>query len=128
MARPRSTGPTDRELEILQILWERGACTGREITDILNERRKTAHTSVFTMLQIMLDKGLVVRDESQQNHLYDAAQAKEQTQRDIVEEVMKKAFQGSTLNLFASALSAKPTSAEELAEIRKLLDEFEDDA
>lgn len=126
MARPRATRPTDRELEILQILWERGASTGRDITKTLCERRKTAHSSVFTMLQIMLDKDLVQRDETQQVHVYFAAKAKEQTQQTIVEDILKKAFQGSTLHLCASALSAKPATASEIGEIRKLLDDLEE--
>ena len=117
--------PTDAELEILNVLWQRGAATVREVHDELSARKATLYTTVLKMLQIMTEKGLVERDESQRAHLYRARLAQDETQRQLLNDLLARAFDGSATKLVMQALSAKEASAEELTEIRALLDRFE---
>ena len=124
MAKPRRR-PTDAELEILRVIWQRGPCTVRQVHDEVSPRRKTGYTTVLKLLQIMTEKGLVKRDESQRSHVYTAASGEEETQGQLVGELMNKAFGGSAAQLVLRALSNKPASAEEIAEIRRMLDELE---
>lgn len=124
MAKPRRR-PTDAELEILRVIWQRGPCTVRQVHDEVSPRRKTGYTTVLKLLQIMTEKGLVERDESQRSHVYTAASGEEETQGQLVGELMNKAFGGSAAQLVLRALSNKPASAEEIAEIRRMLDELE---
>ena len=126
MARPRSHHPTDRELRLLQVLWTRGPSTVRDIVETLRASEKTGYTSVLKMLQIMTDKGLVVRDDSERSHVYAAAKAEEDTQEEIVGDVLERVFAGSATTLVARALSARPASKLELRKIRSLLDRLED--
>jgi predicted transcriptional regulator len=119
--------PTDAELGILRVLWERGACTVREVQEALNARekgRETGYTTVLKFLQIMTEKRLVVRDETKRTHVYAAAQPAEVTQRSLVRDLLDRAFGGSARKLVMQALQEKKASAEELAEIRKLLDQM----
>ena len=122
-SRPR---PTDAELEILQVLWQRGPSTVREIHSVLNARRPTGYTTVLKFLQIMTDKKLVRRDASQRTHVYRSGASQEQTQRQLLSELTTRAFGGSPAKLVMQALSSKKASADELAEIRKLLDALEE--
>ena len=124
MAKPRRR-PTDAELEILRVIWQRGPCTVRQVHDEVSPRRQTGYTTVLKLLQIMTEKGLVKRDESQRSHVYTAASGEEETQGQLVGELMNKAFGGSAAQLVLRALSNKPASAEEIAEIRRMLDELE---
>lgn len=124
MARPVSIQPTKRELEILQVLWDKGPCTSHEITAVLNRKRKVAHTTVFTILQIMVEKRFVDKDETRRSHVYTALESKEEVQEQIIDDVLQRVFQGSAADFFLRALSRRPTSAEELAQIRELLDEL----
>ena len=117
--------PTDAELEILNVLWQRGAATVREVHDELSARKATLYTTVLKTLQIMTEKGLVERDESQRAHLYRARLAQDETQRQLLNDLLARAFDGSASKLVMQALSAKEASAEELTEIRALLDAFE---
>lgn len=117
--------PTKSELEILNVLWELEQATVREIHEILNGRKPTAYTTVLKMLQIMTEKNLVERDDSNKAHIYAAKQPKEQTQKNLVADLIEKAFRGSALKLVQHVLETKPTSAEELKEIRKLINEAE---
>ena len=117
--------PTDAELEILNVLWQRGAATVREVHDELSARKATLYTTVLKMLQIMTEKSLVERDESQRAHLYRARLAQDETQRQLLNDLLARAFDGSATKLVMQALSAKEASAEELTEIRALLDDFE---
>ncbi len=126
MARPRSAHPTDRELKLLQVLWTRGPSTVRDIVDTLSRRERTGYTSVLKMLQIMAEKGLVVRDESRRSHIYAAAKPEETTQREMVGDMLDRVFGGSAMALVARALTAKPASKQELGKIRALLDRLED--
>lgn len=121
--RPR---PTDAELGILRVLWQRGPSTVREVQESLNEVRPTGYTTVLKTLQIMTEKGLVRRDEQQRAHVYEARFAQHQTQRQIVGDLLNRVFDGSASNLLMHALATKKgTSAEELSQIRDILDEFE---
>ena len=117
--------PTDAELEILKVLWRRGPSTVREVFESFGETKVTGYTTVLKLMQIMAEKGLVVRDESERAHRYEAAAAEDETQRRLVGELLRKAFDGSAKKLVLQALSAERASAEELSEIRRMLDELE---
>ncbi|MBM3242905.1 BlaI/MecI/CopY family transcriptional regulator [Candidatus Poribacteria bacterium] len=117
--------PTDAELAILRVLWQRGPSTVRQVQETLSRDRPTGYTTVLKMMQIMTDKGLVRRDESQRAHIYHPVFAEEETQQRLVGDLIERAFGGSTTNLVMQALSAKKASPEELAEIRRLLAESE---
>ena len=119
--------PTDAELEILNVLWQRGAATVRDVHDELSARKATLYTTVLKTLQIMTEKGLVERDESQRAHLYRARLAQDETQRQLLDDLLARAFDGSASKLVMRALSGREASAEELTEIRALLDAFERD-
>ena len=126
MAKLSLPRPTDTELEILRVLWHRGPSTVREVQETLGETRATGYTTVLKMLQIMTEKRLVRRDESQRAHVYEARLAQEQTQQQLVGDLLERAFDGSATNLVMQALATKnKTSAEELSQIRQILDEFE---
>jgi predicted transcriptional regulator len=122
MARPRLPRPTDTELSILRVLWERGPSTVREIHDALAHGRDAVYTSTAKVLQIMADKGLTTREDWGRVHRYSAATTEEDTQRQLVEDLLERAFGGSSVKLMQRALDAKRTSARDLAEIRKLLE------
>ena len=122
MSKPSIPRPTDAELAILRVLWERGACTVRQVHDALGRERATAYTTALKMLQIMTEKGLVRRDESERTHIYQARLSEDQTQRQLVRDLVDRAFGGSSSKLVLQALSSKRASAEELTEIRRLID------
>jgi BlaI family transcriptional regulator, penicillinase repressor len=117
--------PTDAELAILRVLWSRGPSTVRQVHDALSQERETGYTTVLKLMQIMTEKGLVERDESERTHVYQARFTQEQTQQRLVTDLLEKAFGGSASQLVMRALAAKPASADELAQIRRLLDELE---
>jgi BlaI family transcriptional regulator, penicillinase repressor len=112
--------PTDAELGILRVLWTRGPSTVRQIGEVLG--REIGYTTVLKLLQIMTEKRLVVRDESERTHIYRSAYTEDQTQRQLVTDLLDRAFDGSAAKLVLQALSAKKTSPAELAAIRKLLE------
>ena len=118
--------PTEAELAILDILWERGPSTVREVFETLPKQRATGYTTVLKFMQIMAAKGLVTRQEDQRAHIYQARISREQTQRQLLIHLAERAFGGSALRLAQQALaSAKQASPGDLAEIRRMLDEFE---
>lgn len=117
--------PTDAELEILTILWDRGASTVRDVHEAIAQRKPTQYTTVLKMLQIMAEKRLVRRNETQRAHIYEAAQPREWTQRQLAGDLLQRAFNGSAKGLLLGALSSRKASPEELAELRKFLDEYE---
>jgi BlaI family transcriptional regulator, penicillinase repressor len=121
--------PTPAELSILNVLWRRGPSTVREVLVDLNDDRpkgnSTGYTTVLKLMQIMTDKGLVRRDESQRTHVYQAAASEDQTQGRLVRDLLDRAFGGSAQKLVLHALSAKKASPQEIAEIRSLLDAME---
>ncbi len=131
MARPTKPGPTDRELAILQVLWEFGDCTVRQIQEQLQSGRKsgsaTGYTTTLKIMQIMFEKGLLKRDDSGHAHVYRAAVTRDRTQRKIVGRMLDQVFDGSAQRLVLHALSTRKSTPEELAEIRALLDELEGD-
>ena len=117
--------PTDAELEILTILWSRGASTVREVHEAIVERKPTQYTTVLKMLQIMTEKGLVKRDDAERAHRFSASKAAEWTQRQLAGDLLERAFAGSASSLLLGALSAKKASKKELAAMRKMLDELD---
>ena len=118
--------PTDGELEILRVLWREGPSTVREVHAILSRNKPaTGYTTVLKLMQIMADKGLVTRDESNKAHVYTAHAPEEQTQRAMVSDLLDRVFGGSASRLVMQALSSKKASPAELAEIRHMLDEFD---
>lgn len=122
MPKPSTPRPTDAELAILRVLWERGPSTVRQVHDVLARERPTAYTTALKLLQIMTEKGLVRRDETDRTHIYQARWSEEQTQRQLVRDLLERAFGGSAAKLVMQALAAKRASVEELGEIRKLID------
>lgn len=118
--------PTDAELEILNVLWQRGASTVRDVHQAITRTRPAmGYTTVLKLMQIMAEKKLVRRDESQRAHVYEAQLPREQTQQQLIGHLLERAFEGSAMKLVMQALSAKQASAEELTTIREMLDEFE---
>ena len=117
--------PTDAELDILRVLWDRGPSTVRDVHDALGERRGVGYTTVLKLMQIMAEKGLVLRDESSRSHVYRAKERPEATQRRLVRDLLARAFGGSTERLVLQALAAKKATPAEIAEIRRLLDDME---
>ena len=126
MTRPSTPRPTDAELAILRVLWERGPSTVRQVHDVLLRERPTAYTTALKLLQIMTEKGLVRRNEADRTHIYQARLTEEQTQRQLVRDLLDRAFGGSASKLVMQALAAKRASAEELLEIRKALETSRD--
>ena len=118
--RPR---PTDAELEILRVLWELGPATVRQVHEALAATRDTGYTTTLKLMQIMADKGLVTRDESARTHIYAATVTQEHTQRQLVKDLVDRAFGGSAKALVLRALSDEGTTADQLREIRKLIDD-----
>src|SRR5262249_19505585 len=116
---------TDAELAILRILWERGPRTVREVMDALHVERGTGYTTALKLLQIMHEKGLVRRDDSQRTHVYSAVATAEVTQRQLLRDLLDRAFGGSAHQMVLQALSSRKASPAEMAEIRTLLDEIE---
>lgn len=125
MSRKTTPQPTDGELEILRVLWDHGPSTVREIHEILTQEKDTGYTTTLKTLQRMTEKGLVRRDESQRSHVYQAACRAEETQKQLVRNLLRLAFGGSREKLVIQALSDRRATPEELAEIRRLLDELE---
>ena len=119
------TQPTPSELEILDILWERKKATVREVFDEISKRRPTTYTTVLKFMQIMQEKGLVTRDESEKAHVYRPRHSQRHTQTKLVGSLLERAFRGSALSLVQHVLETKPTTREELAAIRQLIDEVE---
>jgi predicted transcriptional regulator len=114
--------PTDAELTILRILWERGPSTVRQVHEQLARGREGAYTTALKLLQIMTEKGLVERDERERTHVYTATLSEDQTQRQLVRDLLDRAFGGSAGKLVMQALATKRASADELREIRKVID------
>jgi predicted transcriptional regulator len=125
MPRTNLPRPTDAELEILRVLWERGPSTVREVYDELKRDKDVGYTTVLKFMQIMAEKGLVRRNEDQKAHLYESRVPMESTQKQLVEHLLDRAFGGSALQLVMHALSSKRAEPAEIDQIRRLLDEYE---
>ena len=117
--------PTPTELSILGILWERGPSTVRDVHDILSKTKPIGYTGVLKLMQIMTVKGSVKRNAENRAHVYEACQPAEKTKRQLVGDLMQRAFSGSASDLIMHALAGKRASPEEIEEIRRILDEHE---
>ena len=115
--------PSDGELAILRVLWSQGPSTVRDVHTELSKDRDMGYTTVLKLMQIMVEKGLVARDERARSHTYRPLQGQAETQRCLLKELLHKAFSGSRRELVLQALESEPTSAEELEDIRNLLNE-----
>lgn len=124
MARPRHEHPTPGELEVLKILWDRGPATVREVMDVLNQRRRRAYTSVMSLLNVMTDKGLLARRPKGRAFVYQAKVAREQTLGGMVQDLVRRAFEGSASALVAHLLDQSDPSEEEVEQIRRLVDDY----
>jgi len=118
--------PTDRELAILGILWELGQATVRQVNEAMNEDSTTGYTTTLKLMQIMTEKGLLLRDDSQFKHIYRPAISEEKTQSQLVGDLLDRAFAGSAEKLVMRALSAKKVAPDELGKIRKILAEYKE--
>lgn len=117
--------PTDSELQILAVLWDLGPCTVRQVHAEISGRRDVGYTTVLKLMQIMLDKGLLLRDDSERSHVYRPAAPRSKTQRRLARDLIDAAFSGSSKSLVIEALGARRPSAEELADLRQLIDDME---
>lgn len=124
MAETKPT-PTDSELQILAVLWDQGPCTVRRVHAEVSARRDVGYTTVLKLMQIMLEKGLLLRDDRERSHVYRPAAPRAKTQRRLARDLIDAAFSGSSKNLVIEALGARRPSAEELADLRKLIDDME---
>jgi BlaI family penicillinase repressor len=117
--------PTASELEILQVLWERGPSTVRDVHDALSAKRPMGYTNVLKLMQIMTAKGTLRRNEEQRAHIYEAMQPAEKTKRQLAMDVLQRVFEGSASDLMMHALAGQKASKEEIEEMRRLLSEYE---
>lgn len=120
--------PSETELEILRVLWERGPCTVREVHELLGRDQKTVYTTILKLMQIMHQKDLVLRDESSRSHIYRAALNEDEIKDRFVDGVVDQMFGGSAEKLILHALSRGPASAKEIKRIRRLLEKMERDS
>ena len=124
MPRPSPTKPTDGELEILQCLWQGGPMTVRDVHDQLSKRKPMGYTTVLKLMQIMVEKGLLRRDETERAHVYSPRMERTNTRQRLVDDLLERAFDGSAKQLVMQALASHKTSAQELDEIRKMIDDY----
>ncbi|MDH4241867.1 MAG: BlaI/MecI/CopY family transcriptional regulator [Phycisphaerae bacterium] len=117
--------PTDAELDLLKVLWEHGPCTVGQVHALLKDNPPRGYTTILKLMQIMAEKGLVKRDEKHRAHIYQAAVTNAQIDRQYLRHMLARVFDNSTGKLVAQALAARPVSPEELAEIRRMLDDME---
>ena len=125
MQKSTTPKPTVMELAILRVLWERGPATVREVHEVLDGSKATGYTTVLKLLQIMTAKGMVIRNEDERAHVYEARLPAESTKRQLVSDLVQRAFSGSASQLMMHALSGKKTPPAEIEEIRRMLDEHE---
>ena len=125
MARKRTPGPTGRELAILSVLWEKGPSTVREVHEALHQDVETGYTTTLKLMQIMVEKGLLVREDDGRRHIYRPASSEEKTQKQLVQDLLDRVFAGSAEKLVMRALSARKVDPAELKRIREMLDEME---
>ena len=123
-SKPPAARPTDGELEILAVLWDLGACTVRQVHDVITQTRDISYTTTLKLLQIMHEKGAVVRDDARKPHIYQAVASEALTQKRLVSDLLRRAFGGSAEKLVA-ALTATRIAPAEMKQIRELLDHAE---
>ncbi|MDR3679248.1 MAG: BlaI/MecI/CopY family transcriptional regulator [Flavipsychrobacter sp.] len=117
--------PTDSEVEILSILWEHGPASVRDVHDILSRKKDAGYTTTLKLMQIMLQKGLLERDETNRSHVYKAAVNKEQTQKQILKRIIDQVYNGSAAQLVMQALGKHETTSDELEQIKAYLEKIE---
>lgn len=117
--------PTDSELEILQVIWERGPSTVRQVNEQLNQGKEVGYTTTLKLMQIMHDKGLLSRTEEGRYHVYQALVSEEETQRHLLDRFVDTAFRGSAMKLVMQALGGQKATANELDELRRLLNDMD---
>lgn len=127
MSRSRLSRPTDAELAILRVLWDRGPSTVRQVHDVIANGRPLAYTTTLKLLQIMMEKALVTRTAQDRTHVYAARLGRDEAQRLLVGDLLDRAFGGSAATLVMQALATGRASDEDLKEIRRLLDRHDDD-
>lgn len=125
MARKKRSGPTEKEMEILSILWKQGASTVRDVNTIMNRNEDTGYTTTLKLMQIMYEKGLLKRDTSSKTHVYFPASSEESVQNQVVGNMMSHVFEGSAEKLMMRVLSSQKVSAEELEKLKKLIEDKE---
>ena len=125
MTRKRNLRPTDAELDILNVLWDEGPATVRQVHERLQPRKTSQYTTTLKLMQIMAEKGLLERDETARSHVYRARQAREHVQRRVAQYLLDRFFGGSARSLMVGALDAKQASPKELEELRELLTDYE---
>jgi len=118
--------PTESELEILQLLWEHGPMTVRELNDIHNTQRRVGYTTSLKMMQIMTEKGMLTRDTALRSHIYSPALLPEDVQTNILDHVLNTVFMGNRSRLLVQALGNRPVSSEELSELKALIKKLEE--
>lgn len=114
--------PTENELEILKVLWERGEATVRDVHEVLSKTKDAGYTTTLKLMQIMHEKGMVKRDETSKTHRYTALLSREKTQKQFMGKMIDTLFQGSSTQLVMQALGNHSTTPEELDEIQKMID------
>jgi BlaI family transcriptional regulator, penicillinase repressor len=122
---PPTVKPTNAELDVLRVLWERGPSTVRDVYAVLSENKELAYTTTLKTLQLMCEKGLVTCDRTHRSHVYAPTVPREQTQRKLVGDLLARGFGGSLGTFVLQALSAKRATPKELAEVRNLLEDYE---
>lgn len=125
MARKKTAGPTDRELAILSVLWAKGPSTVRDVHEALHADSETGYTTTLKLMQIMAEKGLLVRKDAGRQHVYTPVLSEEKTQKQVVGDLLDKVFAGSAEKLVMRALAARKVSAKELERIREMLERIE---
>lgn len=125
MATKNTVKPTGKELEILQVIWEKVACSVKEIHEAMGGNQRNGYTTILKILQIMFEKGLVIRKKSGKQHIYEAAISKENTKQQLVDKMIETVFEGSASQLVMSALGNTKSSKAELKAIRNYLDKLE---
>jgi predicted transcriptional regulator len=122
---PDQPAPTDAELGVLRVLWERGASTVREVFEVIASGKAVGYTTVLKQMQVMHQKGLLARSERFRSHVYEPAVERSVTQRQLASTILQQAFDGSARGLLQSALAGRRVDAKELDEIRALLDDYQ---
>lgn len=117
--------PTESELEILQVLWENGPSSVREVNEVLNESREVGYTTTLKIMQIMNDKGLVSRDTSSRTHIYHALATEKDTQKNLLDSFIEKTYRGSAMRMIMQALGQQDASRKELDDLKKVIDQIE---
>lgn len=117
--------PTDSELEILQVLWQNGPSTVRFVNEELNKSKEVGYTTTLKLMQIMLEKGIVIRNEENRTHIYTPNVSETAAQKKLLDKFMDATFRGSAMKLMVQALGSGKTSKEELEEIKKLINQME---